>query len=200
MKSYDIYLIRHGQHEEAQSGKYIGHTDVALSSKGKRALIKKANEGYPYVEAVFSSPLKRATESCNIMYPGKKPIIIEELAECSFGDWEGKTPEDLQGNSLFERWIMGDHDAIPPFGESSEEFGKRIYQGFEKIVDGVFKSGVSSVAIVTHQGVIGAILSFFGLPVLPMHEWQIENGGGFWLKMDPGTWSRCRKIEVFGEF
>ena len=70
MKSYVIHLIRHGAIDETLSGKYIGTTDPSLSDKGRAALRKLAYESeYPDVKVVFSSPLKRCTETCKILFP-----------------------------------------------------------------------------------------------------------------------------------
>lgn len=70
MKSYVIHFIRHGAIDETLSGKYIGVTDVSLSEEGKKALRQLAeNYSYPKTQVVFTSPLKRCTETCQILIP-----------------------------------------------------------------------------------------------------------------------------------
>ncbi|MBQ1830104.1 MAG: histidine phosphatase family protein, partial [Ruminococcus sp.] len=77
MKSYVIHFIRHGAIDETLSGKYIGSTDVPLSDKGREALRKLEREcRYPYTKVVFTSPLKRCTETCRILYPELSPLSI----------------------------------------------------------------------------------------------------------------------------
>lgn len=72
MKSYIIHFLRHGSIDETLSGKYIGTTDVPLSDKGKTELRKLDYEyRYPGAQAVFTSPLKRCTQTCKILYPSK---------------------------------------------------------------------------------------------------------------------------------
>ena len=44
MKSYTVYLIRHGMTDEGGEGRYIGHTDVPLSEEGRRQLIRLKDE------------------------------------------------------------------------------------------------------------------------------------------------------------
>ena len=110
MKSYVIHFIRHGAIDETLSGKYIGATDVPLSEKGRQSLKKLEREcRYPYAQVVFTSPLKRCTETCQILYPDLSPLAIANLRECSFGEWEGKTAEELRDDPEFEKWIR-DYD------------------------------------------------------------------------------------------
>ena len=87
MKSYVIHLIRHGAIDETLSGKYIGTTDPPLSDKGKMALKKLAfSHAYPQPPVVFTSPLKRCTQTCAVLFPERKPLVIADLSECNFGD------------------------------------------------------------------------------------------------------------------
>ena len=51
---------------------------------------------YPQVDAVFSSPLKRCTETAKVIYPDRNPIVLDDLREYDFGEFEGKTAEELQ--------------------------------------------------------------------------------------------------------
>ena len=62
------------------------------------------------------------------------------------------------------------------------------------------KTGTTDAAIVTHGGVIMALLAAYGIPELPMHEWRTDNGCGFTLKVNVGLWMRGKKIEVFSKF
>ena len=200
MKSYYIQLIRNGLTDGNLSGKYIGHLDEPLSTEGITQIKKMKNDYlYPDVTSVFSSPLKRCTETAKLIYPAKEPIIIHELIEYNFGEFEGKTAEELESNPLFGDWLSGKEGVKPPFGESNEEFSKRIANAFIKIVDGLIESGVTQSAIVTHGGVISALLSFFGLPEAPMHEWMTPGGCGYTVRITPSLWSMGRKMEVIAE-
>ena len=70
MQSYYIHFIRHGMTVEDNKGKYIGQTDVPLSKKGIDDLIKYDTlYKYPGVGAVYTSPLLRCVQTCNILYP-----------------------------------------------------------------------------------------------------------------------------------
>ncbi len=201
MKSYTIYLIRHGLTDENLQGRYIGHTDVLLSEDGKKQLAQlKEDTVFPPVQALFTSPLKRCKETAAILYPENKPIEIEGFIEYNFGYFENKTAEQLEEHPVFPRWLAGEKGVEPPFGESNEAFGKRVCETFEKVAEGLMKTGTTDAAIVTHGGVIMAILATYGIPELPMHEWLTPNGCGFTIKINPSLWMRAKKFEVFSEF
>ena len=198
MRSYQIHLIRHGMPEGASEGRYIGHTDIPLSEEGKTQLIQMREEmTYPFAEAVFTSPLKRCTETASLIYPASQPIVIDGLIECNFGEFENKTAEELSSDENFSSWLSG--KIAPPFGESSSDFGSRVCSTFEKIVDGMMKSGVFETAIVTHGGVMSIILAAYGLPEAPMHEWMTSYGCGYSLRADAATWMRGKKLEVYSK-
>ncbi len=201
MKSYIVYIIRNGETKEEVEGKYIGHTDVELSGEGRKQLESMRDElVYPPVEAVISSPLKRCTETAAILYPDNKFITIDSLIECNFGEFEGKDAEELKDYPVFPHWLAGEKGVEPPFGESNEAFAKRVCEGFIKIIDGLIKTETTRSAIVTHGGVIMALLTNFGLPQLPMHEWITPNGCGYTLRITPSLWMRGHKLEVVYEF
>ena len=155
---------------------------------------------YPQVDFVFSSPLKRCTETAEILYPDLKPIIIDDLTEYNFGEFEGRTADELhEKEPLFDRWLLGEENIKPPFGESNREFTNRICNCFSKIVDGVVKSGSDNVAVVTHGGVIATLLANFGIPEASMSEWMTPSGCGFTLLISHYLWMSGRKAEVIKE-
>ncbi len=201
MKSYTIHLIRNALTDENLEGRYIGHTDVDLGEEGRAQLLQMKDELiYPPVEALFTSPLKRCTETAKILYPDNNPIVIDGFIEYNFGEFENKTAEELKEHPVFPKWLAGEKGVEPPFGESNEKFEKRVRSTFEKVAEGLMKTGITSAAIVTHGGVIMSILSAYGIPELPMHEWITPSGCGFTIKINPSLWMRAQKFEVFSEF
>lgn len=200
MKSYYIQLIRNGLTAGNLDGRYIGHLDEPLSKEGIEQINEMKKEyKYPPVDAVFTSPLSRCTETAKLIYPAKEPIVMDGLIEYNFGEFEGKTAEELETHPVFADWLRGEKDVTPPFGESNSDFSKRIANTFIKIVDGLIESGVTKSAIVTHGGVIMALLSFFGLPEAPMHEWLTPGGYGYTVRITPSLWSQGKKMEVIAQ-
>ena len=159
----------------------------------------KEQADYPYVEAVFTSPLKRCTQTAHAIYPEREAIVMRELIEYDFGEYEGKTPEQLADDEGFASWLAGGPDAAPPFGESNAEFSTRVCSCFLKIAEGMMKTNVTNAAIVTHGGVIMTILAAFGIPELPMPEWRTPSGCGYTVRITPSIWMRGQKAEVIAE-
>lgn len=197
MKSYTVYLLRHGLTKGNLNAQYIGHTDYPLSTFGIEQLkeIKKEHP-YPEVDAVFVSPLKRAMESADIMYPKNNKIVIDNFIEYSFGEFEELTADDLKDNEDFKNWLHGDMYARPPFGESNAEFVQRVCKAFKQVVEGCVSTGTEKFAIVSHAGVLMTILSCYGLPEAPMAHWQMDAGYGYKLRITPSIWMQGKKVEV----
>lgn len=200
MKTYKIHLIRHGLTDNAE-GKYIGHTDVPLSEEGTEQIEQmKRDYIYPYADVVFSSPLSRCTDTAKLIYPEAKLLVIDDLIEYNFGEFEGRDADDLhEKEPLFDKWLRGEKDVAPPFGESNSDFAKRVCTAFASIAEGVMKAGYDETAIVTHGGVIMTIMAAFALPEAQMHEWMTPCGCGYTLRLDPFIWMNGQKMEAFQE-
>ena len=198
MKSYYIHMIRHGAISPTLNGRYIGVTDVELSDKGKEDL-KKLDSimDYPYAKVVFSSPLKRCTETARLIYPGVEPLVIDQLSEYHFGEWENRSADELKGNENFAKWLAGDNSVKPPRGESNADFTRRICIMFESIVDGLIKTGNTDAAIITHGGVMNTLLAVYGLPQAKPFDWACDNGYGYSLRITPALWMRDKVAEVY---
>lgn len=198
MKSYQIHFIRHGATIEDNKGKYIGTTDVPLSKSGIEDL-KKYDELYIYpgTPLLYTSPLLRCVQTCNVLYPEIKPIIMNGFAECSFGDWEGKTATELQSDPQFTAWLANSKDNAPPNGESGANFTRRICRTFEKLVSDLMNSGETTAVVVTHGGVIMTLMSVYGLPQAESYRWQMDNGFGYSMRITPMLWMRDKVAEVY---
>ena len=76
MKYYKLHLIRHGLTAGNLQGLYIGSgSDLPLCDEGRaqlKTLVKDFD--YPQVPLVFTSPMKRATETAEILFPGVRQI------------------------------------------------------------------------------------------------------------------------------
>ena len=86
--------------------------------------------------------------------------------------------------------------AQPKNGENGGVFMQRVCAAFEKIVEGMLRSGTTSAVIVTHGGCIMSILSAYGLPRANFYDWLTDNGCGYTLRITPGLWMRSMVAEV----
>lgn len=197
MKTCTITLLRHGLCRGEAEGRYIGHTAAPLTDEGRAQLLQlREDYDYPQADALFVSPLQRCTETAGILYPGLQPIELAGFKEYFFGEYENKTPEELEKHPLFARWIAGEQGVTPPFAEQLDAFQRRICDTFIRLADGLLKTETTSCVVVTHGGVIMALLAAFGLPEAPMHDWLTPSGCGFTLRLDSFLWTSRRKCEV----
>ena len=72
-------------------------------------MLAKGMEHRP-VTRIFSSPLKRALQTAQIIGESRKaPVeIVEDLQEVDFGRWEGLTWEQArqQDPEIYKRWLL----------------------------------------------------------------------------------------------
>ena len=196
MKTYKIHLLRHGLTEANDTGTYIGRTDLPLSPRGLSLLLDMKKEfTYPGATRFFTSPLLRCRQTLEVLYPGCEPEVVEGLAECDFGEWEGRSVAQLKYDERFQDWVAGTSTAIPG-GEDTVQFQQRVMTAFEQTVEQILRSGTTDAVICTHGGVIMLLMTAYGLPQLPMKEWVTSDGTGFTLRITPSVWMREPKAEA----
>ena len=127
---------------------------------------------------VISSPLRRARRLAEAIDP--QAHFDVRLSEISFGDWEGQAWNDIERKSL-DAWAADVLGFTPPGGESVASLRKRA-------IDFATSLDVQRVALVTHAGIIRALLGYWQR--LPVVEWtqlkfdfgsitEIEIGNGY---------------------
>lgn len=190
MKSYKIHLIRHGRTQANEEGLYVGRTDLPLSPGGLNALLALREGGeYPTAGRFFTSPLTRCRQTLEVLYPGCRQEVVEGLAECDFGRWEGRSAASLQQDASFRDWIAGKRAEIPE-GEDAAVFQRRVTAAFEELVRELMRAGDTEAVVCTHGGVIMMLMAAYALPRAPMHEWAADDGCGFTLRITPSLWMR----------
>ncbi|WP_434741134.1 bifunctional RNase H/acid phosphatase [Micromonospora sp. SH-82] len=137
-----LILIRHGETEYTEQRRYSGRGDVALSAKGReqvQATAARVAVLAPTVAAVVSSPLSRckATAAAIAAAVGNPPVrTVEDLIECDFGAWEGKTFAEVRDGwpGEMDAWLASTRIA-PPDGESFTEVGLRVRRAIGALRD-----------------------------------------------------------------
>lgn len=199
MKSYVIHLIRNMPCEGNLEGRYIGRTESPLPMSSVVELAKMKREyGYPPARAFFSAPSVRCVDTLKVLYPEADPEVVLELAECDFGDWEGKTARDLRGDPAFLDWMENGGQTAPPNGESGPVFAQRVCSGFELLVQNLMAAGETSAALVASSGVLTTLLAAYGLPRAQPYDWMCAPGCGYDVRITPGLWMRGMVMEVTG--
>lgn len=148
-----IALFRHGVTEENKRKAYLGWNDSELTVESAKMSTSKNYESY------FSSDLQRCIRTAKILFPTSIPYQLKELREMNFGEWEGKTYDDLKEDQHYCQWVSDVVSVCPPRGESFHEFTSRVQTGWKRIMDVVLLQRLKSCAIITHGGVIRYLLT-----------------------------------------
>ena len=156
-----VWFIRHAQSEYNKERLFTGWHDPTLTEKGIESAheLRKqlSNINFKYA---YSSTLKRASKTAEIILKDKNQIIFDErLKERSYGDWSGLGKQDIKtqvGEEVFFSARRG-WSTKPPNGESLEDVGKRV----KSFLDELPKDG--NVIVISHGNTIRAISVLLGV-------------------------------------
>lgn len=92
-----VYLARHGETAWSLTGQHTGMTDLSLTEHGEetaRRLSKRLKE--LAFTGVFTSPLQRARQTCELAGFGPVAEIDPDLVEWNYGQYEGRRGVDIR--------------------------------------------------------------------------------------------------------
>ena len=147
----EIYLIRHTT-PAINKGICYGQTDLELSVNFKAEAQVVLNKLPKDIDAVYSSPLKR----CLTLAQKITSEVMQEdrLKELNFGDWEMKKWDNIPLKEI-QPWYDDFVNTPPLNGESYRQLADRAINFLKELQLKNYKR----VAIVTHSGIIRAMLS-----------------------------------------
>ncbi|QIN81502.1 histidine phosphatase family protein [Rubrobacter tropicus] len=162
-----LLLARHGRTEWHRDNRYVSRTDIGIDETGReqaRTLARRAKQESPSL--VLSSPLKRAlltagpaAEAC-----GLKPETDDRLRELDFGEWEGKTFDEIRSEDpeRAERFLESAEHGFPG-GEPLEDGANRILAVFEDLR--LSRAG-ATVLVVAHNTLLRlGLCAALGVPL-----------------------------------
>ena len=181
-----VILLRHGLTAGNLEKRYIGSTDEPLCEEGRRQLEKAGV--YKDVREVYCSPMKRALQTADILFPNAQTVQINDLKEMDFGVFEGRTADEMREDEDYRTWVDSGCILPCPGGEDMKSFNKRTCEAFSSIVSQASGSNESRIIIVAHGGSIMSIMDGFAMPKRDYYSWHTENGGGYraQLSLDGG--------------
>ncbi|WP_346913964.1 histidine phosphatase family protein [Clostridium sp.] len=182
----NIIVMRHGQSEADILNVHEGRADFSLTKLGRKqasAMAKFISSNYN-IDKIYSSPLKRASETAKLLSGlNNVPITYEdELMEFNNGLLAGLSREEA--NKRYpEPSVRWPHTSMHGM-ESMIEFRSRAESILSKIISE--NDYDSTIAIVAHGGIINMLFrSFLELPLnskmfistgdTGIHHWQITS-------------------------
>ena len=169
--------MRHGRTAWNRAGRIQGRTDEPLDDEARKHLARLQLPEPFDAAPLLASPLARAVETAEII-GGRAPIVVPDLIEMDWGEWEGRRGEDLladanSGYRHVEQWGWGFQ---PPGGETPKEVWERV---------GPWLAALHGPAVaVTHIGVMRVVLA-------RATGWNVDAAAPFRIKRD-----RLYRIDV----
>jgi broad specificity phosphatase PhoE len=127
----EVSLIRHGETAWSRSGQHTGRTDITLTDHGR----KQARALAPVLagqsfDAVLSSPMLRAVETCRLAGLGDRMTEMPELREWDYGIYEGQTTAEIRATT--PDWSVWQSPI--PEGENLEQVQARAMAVIEHLL------------------------------------------------------------------
>ena len=147
-----IIFVRHAETDMA--GRFCGHTDPQLNSRGRAQLPRLLEQlSHAEFEKIFTSDLIRARQTAEAIahHFGLEVVRRPGLREISFGDWEGLswTEIEIRDPERAKRWFK-EYPYFPaPGGETFECFRTRVRSEIEFLAEAAEQS---PAVVVTHAG------------------------------------------------
>ena len=159
-----IYLIRHGETDWNKLRRLQGQADIPLNEFGRQLAreTEPALRDVPF-DRIYTSPLKRARETAELVTAGRNLPIIEEprLKEMGFGEFEGLCCREEGWNIPdpgFRDFFNAPEKYRPPKrGESFQQVSDRL-ESFLKELYATEELQNKTVLLSTHGAALCGIL------------------------------------------
>lgn len=127
---FRLYLVRHGETAWSAAHRHTGLTDVALNVNGEQQAQELGQQLNSVDFArVFTSPLQRASKTCELAGFGAAAELDADLLEWDYGDYEGQTSTALR--QRYPGWNVFTHDC--PNGETLSDVKQRADRFIHKV-------------------------------------------------------------------
>jgi broad specificity phosphatase PhoE len=152
-----IYLARHAESDWNAENRFQGHSDRPLTERGRAQAEVLADElADKPLDAVFSSPLRRALETAELVAARHQlsAVPVDALREVDVGGWAGLSRSEVEARfpEAFARWLAGGEGWED--GETYDEMAERVLAVVREVASDHPKG---TVLIVSHGGPIRAL-------------------------------------------
>lgn len=161
----ELYIVRHGETLWNKEKRLQGRVDIELSDAG-RAVARLTGEALTntHIDKIFSSPLKRAYETAELIRNGRNiPIETDSrLKELSFGCYEGQNFSELIKDETltFQYFFKKPEKYVPaPDAETLEHAILRAGNFMQEVIEPLADT-CERIMIVAHGALNKAIMSY----------------------------------------
>jgi broad specificity phosphatase PhoE len=157
-----LLVVRHAQTTSNVNGRYMGWLDEDLNDEGvmQATRLSRRLSRRP-IAAVFSSPLKRASRTAELLaHPHRVPVQqLHDLGEIRIGAWEGMFAREIEAKfpELWRTWRTDPSTVQMPAGESLSQVSQRAIVALK---DMLRENQGRQVLAVTHDVVVRILVSY----------------------------------------
>ncbi len=160
-----LLLVRHGETDWNRSGQIMGERPVPLNDAGEHQAQRLAAvlESHT-INAIFSSPVKRAKQTADILASSAKLPVTEDraLTEIDVGEWVGRYWKDLTDDLVRRNFYSKPADTRPPGGETLHEVQTRAVGFIDRAIsETTGASQDAQLLFVSHADVVRAVLAHY---------------------------------------
>lgn len=170
-----ILLMRHGETAWNRERRIMGDLDIPLSEQGRAQCLAAAELLHGFaVDRIVTSPLRRAAESAEILADrlGLPTTEEDRLVEVRFGDWQGKTYDEVGADPRYQAFACDPVTSPTPGGETVAAVQSRGLEGLRDLAP------TETVVFVTHGDLIRTILChFLAVPLAGYRRFRVDNCG-----------------------
>jgi len=169
----EIILVRHGETEWNVTNIFRGRIDIELSQTGmKQAELLAEYLSDTKVDAIYSSPLKRALQTAEAIarYHRLSVEIAPALLDFNFERWQGLSRQEVRDKykALYAEWLENPHQVQIPDGENLDNVRKRALG----VVESIIAKHEGTAILVSHR-VVNKVLICALLGLDNSHFWNI---------------------------
>ena len=170
----ELILARHGETAWNVEKVFRGRADVDLNRVGlKQAeLLGKYLSNWE-LEAIYSSPLRRALDTANMVARYQKVAVrvAEGLTDFDYGEWQSVPEQEVKKlyPALLNEWHSNPHKVRTPGGESLEDVRRRVVE----LINDILPRHRGNVLLVSHRVVIKVLVCYL-LGLDNSHFWNIR--------------------------
>lgn len=168
-----LFLIRHGATAGNLARRYVGRTDEPLCREGIAQMEALKQQGLR-PDCLFVSPMLRARQSAQILFPGMACTVVDDFRESDFGAFEGKTADELSEDPDYRRWVDTLCQGPIPGGERMADLKRRCVAAFRALLPSIPDG--STAALVVHGGTIMALMEVCAPQAGDFYAFHIPNG------------------------
>jgi probable phosphoglycerate mutase len=168
-----LILVRHAS-TDLTGLCYSGRSQAPLNLRGiEEALALRGRiAALPKPDRVLTSPILRAAQTADLVFPGGPNFLEPGLSEASFGAWEGLTHDEakMKFPQEYQAWGEDWLNNPPPGGESGLDLKLRIQSLIDRLL---FHYQGQCVALVSHAGAMRMLLGLL-LHGQPEASWRYQ--------------------------